>query len=101
MLPLFIIYKNSVNILIKYKSDFSTGTMYEMSLDFFTSLMGAFLIFAVHTQVPSLFMTYFYNSNAGSISSKVGNNGRDYTYQGITGDYIKKSIQKIQGSGRQ
>ncbi|KAB7891305.1 hypothetical protein [Poseidonibacter ostreae] len=94
--PLFLIYKSVSGVLIKYKSDFSSGALYEICVDFAVALLGTFFLFAVHTQLPVIFMDYFYSSNKSTLESKLGSSQvRSYSYQGITGDYVRDSIDEI------
>ena len=102
ILPVYFVYKIGMNIVIKYKNELNnSGSFYEIGTDFFGTVFGVFLIFALHTQVPNIFLEYFHVKNASVISSKIGSGGtRDYTYQGIVGSFVGNAYKTINSFGK-
>lgn len=93
--PFFLLYKSVYSLFIKYK-DMTTGAFYEIAQDFFSMVLGTFMLFGIHTQIPNIFLDSFYNSNSSSINSKAGSsNTRGYYYHQMSGEYVKKSLESI------
>jgi len=100
ILPIYFVYKTGMNIVIKYKNELSnSGSFYEIGTDFFGTIFGVFLIFALHTQVPNIFLEYFHFINSSAISSKISTNEtRGYTYQGIVGAFVGNAYKTVQNT---
>lgn len=100
IIPLYFIFKIGTQIVLKYKSEMNnSNAYYEIATDFFGTIFFVFLIFAIHTQIPNIFLGYFQKHNQATISQKVGSGEtRDYTYQGIVGHYIKTAYEKARGN---
>lgn len=102
ILPIYFVYKIGINIVLKYKNELNnSGSFYEIGTDFFGSVFAVFFIFALHTQVPNIFLEYFQTKNSSAIASKIGSgSSRDFKYQGIVSAFVTNAYKTINITGK-
>lgn len=93
--PIVVIYMILHAVIIKHKEN--RGGIFEVIMDFFTTLMFTFILFTVHLTLPFMILNNMYKMNEEKIIKKAGDKNMmiGLNYSDRAGSFINHSLEAV------